>query len=117
MQNMLQQQMDRWQPGLPSPGLSEGFGTLGHHFHAYRLLDAAETSYATSQKLGPGDYRWPHFLGLVRNSKGDFDAAIADYARALELRPDDFPTLIRLGNALLELNRPADAEQRFARAG
>ncbi len=116
IQNMLQQQKDRRQSGVPGPGLSEGFGTLGHHFHAYRLLDAAETCYANSQRLRPDDYRWPHFLALVRNSQGDLEAAAADYRRALELKPDDFPTLIRLGNALLELDRPADAEGRFARA-
>ncbi len=116
MQQGLQRAMDRQQTGSPGPGLSEGFGTLGHHFHAYRLLDAAETCYGNAQRLKPGDYRWPHFLGLVRNSRGDFEAAVADYRRALELRPDDFPTLIRLGNALLELDRPEDAERRFARA-
>ncbi len=116
MQDMLQQQMERRQSGVPGPGLSEGFGSLGHHFHAYRLLDAAETCYENSQKLKSGDYRWPHFLGLVRNSRGDFDAAVEDYARALALRPDDFPTLIRLGNALLELGRPENAEGHFTRA-
>ena len=116
MQTMLQQQIDRRQSGTPGPGLSEGFGTLGHHFHAYRLLDAAETCYVNSQRLKPQDYRWPHFLGLVRNSQGDFEAAVADYRRALELRPNDFPTLIRLGDALLELNLTADAERIFAQA-
>ncbi len=106
----------RWQPGEPVLELSEGFGHLGQLFHAFTRLDAAVVCYQSSQSLTPDDYRWPHYLGLVRNAKGDLDLAVDDYLRALELKPDDLATLIRLGNVLLELNRPQDAEPRYVRA-
>ncbi len=115
-QERLSAMVEAWRPGEPAGHLADGFGRLGQLFHAFRRLDAAETCYGNAQRLAPEDYRWAHYLGLVRNAKGALDAAAGDYARALELKPGDLPTLIRLGTVLLELGRPRDAEPLFARA-
>lgn len=115
MQERLGELTGRWQPGDPTFELSEGFGQLGQMFHAFRLLDAAEVCYSNAQTLAASDYRWRHYRGLVRNATGDLDPAVEDYLHALKLKPDDLPTLIRLGNVLLELNRPREAEPRFSR--
>ncbi len=104
------------QPDAPATELSEAFGQLGRLFHAFGLLDAAEVCYLNSQRLATGDYRWPHYLGLVRNAKGALESAAEDYLRTLGLKPEDLPTLSRLGNVLLELNRPQEAKPRFVRA-
>ncbi len=96
--------------------LAEAYGHLGQLFHAYRLLDSAETCYRASHRLAPGDYRWSYYLGLVRNAQGDLEAAAADYQRALAGRPDAAAILIRLGDALVELDRIDDARQAYERA-
>ena len=116
MQQRLSELTAGWRPGDPADELSEQFGHLGQLFHAFGLLDAAEVCYGNSQRLAAEDYRWPHYLGLVRNARGDLDLATEDYLRALELSPRDLPSLIRLGTTLLELNRPGDAVPRFIQA-
>lgn len=99
-----------------SPGeLAEAFGHLGQLFHAYRLLDSAEESYLSSRGLAPADYRWPYYLALVRHAEGELTTATADYKTTLGLKPDDVPALLRLGDALLELDRADLARQRYAR--
>ncbi len=96
--------------------LAEGFGHLGQLFHAYRLLDSAESCYRSSLRLSPGDYRWSYYLGLVRNAQGDLAAAAADYQLALAGQPDKAPILVRLGDVLVELNRIDEARQHYTRA-
>jgi tetratricopeptide (TPR) repeat protein len=115
-QERLATMVEGWRPGEPAVELSDGFGRLGQLFHAFRRLDAAEVCYGNAQRLAPDDYRWPHYLGLVRNAKGALAAAAEDYRRALELKADDLPTQIRLGTVLLELGAPRDAEPLFTRA-
>lgn len=116
MQKRLAETVEQRRRGETVPDLSGGFGSLGQMFHGFRLLDAAETCYSNSRRLAPEDYRWSYYLGLVRNAKGDFEPAVEDYSRALALEPDDHPTLIRLANALLELNRLDEAEQHYRKA-
>ena len=96
--------------------LAEAFGHLGQLFHAYRLFDSAEQCYAESHQLAPGDYRWAYYLGLVRHAKGDLAQAVQDYEQALAQRPDDLPILLRLGDAMLQLDRTDDAQARYQRA-
>ncbi|MCP4655549.1 MAG: tetratricopeptide repeat protein [bacterium] len=99
--------------------VAEGFGTLGQVYHAAQLLDAAEICYSNSQILVPTDYRWPYFRALARNSNGKFDQAIADYEKTLELGPEPTDVAavhIRLGNALLDTDRPEQAREHFERA-
>ena len=114
-QERLAAMVESWRPGEPSTALAGGFGRLGRLYHAFRKLDAAEVCYGNARRLAPRDARWPHYLGLVRNAKGALGAAAEDYRRALELSPDDLPTLIRLGTVLLDLGAPRDAEPLFAR--
>lgn len=94
--------------------LAEGFGFLGQLFHAFKLLDGAGTSYQNSARLQPEDPRWPYYLALVHHAKGELDKAVENYDRALRLQPGDLATLIHRGNALLELDRSADAASSFA---
>ncbi len=95
--------------------LAEAFGRLGQLYHAYRLLDSAEQCYSNSSKLAGNDYRWSYYLGLVHYSQGELETAVTDFERVLALRPDDVPTHVHLGNALLDLDRHDPARQRFER--
>ena len=105
----------RQEPETPVGDLVESFGYLGQLFHAFRFLDAAEVCYLNAESLGIDDYRWAYYLGLVRNARGELEDAVRDYERALRLRRDDLATLLRLGNALLDLNLHERALDRFSR--
>lgn len=102
--------------GAPAADRAEAFGHLGRELHAFRLLDAAEAAYETARELAPDDHRWAYYLALVRHTRGDLEAAVADYQAALAGGRDVLPTLLHLGRALLELDRIDEAERRFTRA-
>lgn len=101
---------------LSSSEKADGFGFLGQLYHAYKLLDAAETCYAESHALEPEDYRWAYLLGLTRYAKGDLERSVENFEAALASRPGDFPTLVRLGNAMIELNKATEARRYFESA-
>lgn len=44
--------------------------------------------YAKTEKDSPKDYRWPMTLARIQTAVEDFPAAIAEYRRASEVRPD-----------------------------
>ena len=90
--------------------LGEAFGELGRVYHAHRLYDSAEPCYRNAERLLGRDPRWPYLLGYLYHQSARLDAARRSYERALELRPDHAPAQLRLAQALLGLNRPAEAE-------
>lgn len=96
--------------------LAEAVGSLGQHLHAFRLLDSAAQCYEQSRQLAPDDPRWSYYAGLVRHANGDLEEAIADYEKALSQKPGDLPTLLRLGDALIQLDRNDDAKARYEQA-
>jgi len=96
--------------------LAEGFGFLGQLYHAYKLLDAAEACYLEANLALPEDSRWAYLLGLTRFAKGDLERSVENFESALAVRPGDSPTLVRLGNAMIELNRPSEARRYFDQA-
>lgn len=95
--------------------LAEGFGFLGQLFHSFEKLDAAETSYETAHRLAPEEARWPYYLGLIRNSKGDLQSAVEHYRSALRNEPERLWIAVRLANALLDLGRLEEARIHFER--
>src|SRR5262245_9174634 len=103
-------------PSTPAPERAASYGELGKLFMAADFGQAAETCLMNAQELAPGDPRWPYFLGHLYKEQGASEKSIASFERSLQLRPDDVPTLVWLGDAYLALDRHADAEARFARA-
>ena len=55
-------------------------------------------------------------LGLACRRAGDVEAAITAYHEALRLNPRHAPTLGKLGRALIEAGRPAEAERTLEQA-
>jgi tetratricopeptide (TPR) repeat protein len=100
----------------PSPERAASYGELGKLFMAADFGQAAEACFLNAEGLAPGDPRWPYFLGHLHKEQGATEKSIASFEQALQLRPDDVPTLIWLGDAYLVLDRHADAESRFGRA-
>ncbi len=95
---------------------AEAYGDLGRLYLTYDFLDAAEISLRNAQTLEPDDYRWHYLLAYLVMTRGQLEASLPDYARALELRPDFLPAILRLGRVHLALGQTAQAKQWFERA-
>ena len=91
----------------------ESFGLLGLLYHSASMLDAAETCYQNAQQLAPEDGRWPYYLGLARNTRGDLHGALDAYRDSIRLEPERAATRLRLGEVLLELGRLEEARIHF----
>lgn len=96
--------------------LLEAFGFLGLLFHSASMRDAAEICYQNARTLAPDDGRWPYYLGLARNTKGDLEGAVAGYRASISLEPERAATRLRLGEVLLELGRLDEARVYFETA-
>lgn len=88
---------------------------MGKVYHAYNLLDAAEVCYQNAHTLEPGEYAWPYLLGRLYQDKGDIGKAIANLEMASQLRSDETPVLLSLGDAYLENGQSDPARAMFQR--
>lgn len=99
-----------------SPELAEAYGRCGRIHTLYKLNDPARACFESAARLAPNDARWAYYLGTLLQALGDFEAAEARLARALELKPGEAATLIRLGEVRLQLGRPEEARKAFEAA-
>jgi tetratricopeptide (TPR) repeat protein len=81
-------------------------------------LKQAEREFATALKTTPAFYPAETSLGYVELARKDSKAALAHFDRALELNPErsDVSPLIGRGQALVGLNREAEAISAFEAA-
>lgn len=96
--------------------LANAFGELGRLYHVYNLDRAAEACYENARRLAPQDYRWPYYLGNVRERMGDLDGAADAFARALTLDTSKLAALVHLGEVYLAQNRLGEARLMLTRA-
>ncbi|MCH6572398.1 MAG: tetratricopeptide repeat protein [Proteobacteria bacterium] len=83
--------------GLDGPELGFHFGSLGMHFHAYRMLNEARAAYRNALLLDSGNYRWSYLIALVLEELDQTDRAIAMYGISLALEPSNIAARTRLG--------------------
>lgn len=102
-------------PGAGRTGLGSAYGRLAQILLAYEL-PGIEPALANARALLPKDYRWPYYQALWSYRQGRLDEAIAGYAAALDLAPEDIPTRLHLAEAYLEADRGAEAEPLLAEA-
>lgn len=100
----------------PPSELGDAYGELGKLVMAAKEFDLAEPCFLDAQTLAPGDRRWPYYLAQLYKTKGALPQAVASFERALQLQPDDEPTLVSLGEMHLLEGRPAAAAPLFAKA-
>jgi len=102
--------------GVAAVEKGQAYGTLAMLLHAGEYYEAAEPAYLNAEDLAPADPRWPYLLAHLHKSRGEPDKALADFTRALHLKPDDVPTLIWLGRLYLDRGEPEKAQPLFERA-
>jgi tetratricopeptide (TPR) repeat protein len=95
--------------------LSEAYGKLGTYYIAHYQADAAEVAFVNAERLKPGDFRWPYYLGFVYQIVGKLERERESYKHALELRPGDIPARLHLAEVLLELGEDDEASRQFRR--
>src|SRR5205085_1373019 len=83
-------------PGTSTADLSDEYGRMGTLLAAAEQIDAAEPCYLNAQSLAPDDRRWPYYLGQLYRIKGPVESSALAFERALQLQPDDVPTLVWL---------------------
>jgi tetratricopeptide (TPR) repeat protein len=92
---------------------AEAMGILGRLYLGYGLSSAAEAALRNAQRLAPDDLRWVYYLATLYQHERRLDDAREELLRALELRPRDVPTLLRLGDVELARARADDAARAF----
>ncbi|HVS66294.1 MAG TPA: tetratricopeptide repeat protein [Thermoanaerobaculia bacterium] len=100
---------------LATPEDAEAWGRYAMTLDAHRLPVAATAAYREAQRLDPGDFRWPYFLGCVLEFTHPEEAA-RWFERALELDPTYAPVHGRLAQTLEQLGRDDDAHRHYERA-
>ena len=92
------------------------YGALGKRFLADGFGAAAEPCFVNAVELDPERFDWVYYLAHVDGGSGRADRAIANFERALELRPDDVAAWVWLGNTLFQSAIYDRARAAFERA-
>jgi len=74
---------------------------------------AAAASLGKAVELLPSQSRPRFLLGVALERSGNLPGAAEAFESALTLDPTDQESLLHLGNVLLQLKKPADAEKKF----
>jgi len=110
----LKQKIDA--PSTPPDELAAAYGQMGMLLLAAEYRGEAESALLNAQTFNPRDARWPYYLGHLYKLRGEATKSIASFARALELQPDDVPTLVWVGEGDLDQGKPDEAEAHFSKA-
>ncbi len=89
--------------------LAEAFGLLGMWHQTYRYPELAIACYANARLFNDRDPRWPYYQAHIYKIWGRMEEARDAFKKALELSPDDQPTLTWLAELELSTNRDAEA--------
>ena len=109
--------------GDVAQALSEGrygrvailLGQLGQLYVAYGLEDAAKHHFIAARQLHPGEASWSYYLAVLAQQR-EPEHARSELRSFLELRPQDLPAWVRLGQIELELDHVEAAEDAFHHA-
>ncbi len=96
---------------LPTAERGAALGSGCRLFHAYKIASTAAACYRNASRLAPEDPQWHHLLAVLEQQEGHLEEAVAAYTKELALTPRNVAALVRLGETLLELNRPEEASE------
>ena len=102
--------------GEQDPELAEAFGEMSLLLLTYEYMDAALVCLENAETLATEDYRWPYLRGYLSGMLGRQDQAETLLQRALEMREDFVPAVVRLAEVRLDQGRNEEASTLFERA-
>jgi tetratricopeptide (TPR) repeat protein len=100
----------------PDPSRARAYGELGMVLLAAEYFPTAETALQNAEALGPGEMRWPYYLGHLYRMRGETAKAAAALERAVKTDGTYAPALVWLGTTYLDQGRADDADKLFANA-
>jgi len=103
-------------PAAAPDELALAYGQMGMLLMAAEYRGEAESALLDAQTFNPRDPRWPYYLAHLYKLKGDGAKSNAAFRRALELQPNDVPTLVWVGEGDLDESKPDSARERFEKA-
>ena len=91
---------------------AKAWGQLGMVLHAHGLIQPAIDCYEEAAKQDPSDYRWPYLTAtaLGNSSKNE---AIPHYAKAFELKPNDYALAIAYADAIFRNGQYQNAQDLY----
>ncbi|MCH2336968.1 MAG: tetratricopeptide repeat protein [Pseudomonadales bacterium] len=91
---------------------AKAWGQLGMVLHAHGLIEPAIDCYEEAAKQDPSDYRWPYLTAtaLRTSSKNE---AIPHYAKAFELKPNDYALAIAYADAIFRDGQYQNAQDLY----
>ncbi|AGA32978.1 Tetratricopeptide TPR_1 repeat-containing protein [Thioalkalivibrio nitratireducens DSM 14787] len=96
--------------------LAERYGRLGALYHVHEVPAGAVAAYHNARTLDPDRFRWAYLDAWLAHGSGRLKDALAAYEDAAAIDPDYAALPLRLGEVLLELNRPDDARDYLQQA-
>ncbi len=100
-------------PTKDSALLADLYGSLGNHYHAYELMEAAKACYRNAQRLVPEDERWPYFLGQLYRFQGLLGDALIEFEKALARNDSRLATQLAFAEVCLEEGRLGESRETF----
>ncbi|MGH7997413.1 MAG: FG-GAP-like repeat-containing protein, partial [Opitutaceae bacterium] len=91
-------------------------GELSRLYHANGLYLKAARCYETLIEEDAGNPRWYYRYAMILSGFGRLNDALPLFRRSAELAPKYVPAWIRIGDALLKLNRPEAATAAYGKA-
>lgn len=102
--------------GTNASQLAEAYGELARAALYYEISAVIEPALQNAQRLAPGDYRWPYYLGAYYQDQRRLGEATDQLERAQQLQPDNAAINVRLGQLALLSDRPERAPEYFEKA-
>lgn len=98
------------------PASATAVGDLAMAYHASLLIPHALLLYAEAERLAPDDWRWLYYRGLLREERGEQDAAVEAFTRVTAANSAAGLAWFRLGEIAFKQGRADSARQAYARA-
>lgn len=89
-------------------------GELSRLYHINGFFAEASQCYQGLVQADPNNPRWPHRFAAILAGYGQLDDAVPLWRRTVKLAPDFLPARLRLGDALLKMNRSEEAAKVYA---
>lgn len=79
-------------------------------------IEEAKKIYEGLTVISPDDYYFHSVLGAIYQRLNDNDGALKEYDRAIELKPDDIPSIVNSAEVLLNSGKLIESSERLKKA-